>query len=95
MIILKAKNKCFVNNCFKLNLLYEHIISYSSSFDEKGKKKCGQLCAFFLIMQLFNLAQNENAQITRLFNSKCNDNVRHSSGLSSNYPNIIIFNHVL
>lgn len=76
MIILKVKKKCFVNNCFKLDMLYEHIISYSSSFDEKGKKNVGSYAHFFLIMHLFNLAQNENAQITRLFNSKCNENVQ-------------------
>lgn len=47
MIILKVKKKCFVNNCFKLDMLYEHIISYSSSFDEKGKKKMWAVMRIF------------------------------------------------
>lgn len=59
-------------------MFYKHIISYSSSFDKKRvkKKNVGSYAHFFLIMQLFNLAQNENAQITRLFNSKWNENVQ-------------------
>lgn len=48
MIILKVKKKCFVNNCFKLDMFYEYIIFYFLLFDEKGKKKMWVvMCIFF------------------------------------------------